>query len=170
MNSYYPCPFANKNMYRDPDPETMPADFSQFIYPQNRKEGLQLIKESVSGEREDELFYDYLISVAPTDEAKNIIMGIRDDERKHNKLLRMVYKQLTGKTLPPPEQPSFERPRSYCAGIKKAIKGEVGAVIRYRKILYSMQDRVYMNILIEIMTDEIRHASLYNLLYTMGKC
>lgn len=54
--------------------------------------------------------------------------------------------------------------------MKKALRGELGAVERYRKILFSMQDRVYMNILIEIITDELRHASLYNLLYTMGKC
>lgn len=168
MNTYFPCPFTYNRLYRDPEP--MPADFSQYMYPQNRREGLQLMKDAVSGEREDELFYDYLISVAPTDEARKIITGIRDDERKHNKLFRMVYKQLTGKTLPPPEQPTFEKPRSYCAGVKKALRGELGAVERYRKILFSMQDRVYMNILIEIITDELKHASLYNLLYTMGKC
>ncbi|MFE0556092.1 hypothetical protein ACFW1P_09160 [Paenibacillus sp. NPDC058910] len=31
-------------------------------------EALALIEQAVSGEREDELFYDYLVSVAPTTE------------------------------------------------------------------------------------------------------
>ncbi|KZL88551.1 hypothetical protein CLMAG_62060 [Clostridium magnum DSM 2767] len=45
------------------------------------EEALALIKEAIQGEREDELFYDYLLSLAPTKEEKDIIASIRDDEK-----------------------------------------------------------------------------------------
>ncbi|MDF2504886.1 ferritin-like domain-containing protein [Clostridium sp.] len=170
MEHYYRCPFAYNqhyyNMYRNegniqPDPYTYPGNFPG---------ALRLIEEAVTGEREDELFYDYLISAAPTQEAKNIIGGIRDNEIKHNKLFRKIYTDLTGKVLPVNQNVNFERPSSYCDGIKKALQGELAAVQRYRRILFALQNRVHINMLTEIITDEIRHANLYNFLFTLGRC
>ena len=170
MQFFYQCPYdfypIDDDMYRkqmimQPDP---------FTYPENVPEAIQLIINAVSGEREDELFYDFLISVAPTAEAKNIIQGIRDDERKHNKMFRKIYPQLTGKMLPPIQEVEFERPPSYCDGVKKALLGELGAVQRYRRILFALQNRIHINMLTEIITDELRHANLYNLLFSLGQC
>lgn len=42
---------------------------------------LILMKEAIQDERADELFYDYLISAPPTQEEKDIITSIRNDER-----------------------------------------------------------------------------------------
>ena len=47
-------------------------------------QAIDLIMQSVSGEKEDEMFYDILIKQAPTEKEKNIITSIRNDERKHN--------------------------------------------------------------------------------------
>ena len=49
-------------------------------------QAIELIRTSVGNEREDELFYDNLIKIAPTDKEKDIIKSIRDDEKKHNKI------------------------------------------------------------------------------------
>ena len=40
------------------------------------------------------MFYDILIEQAPTDKEKNIIKSIRNDERKHNQILRELYYNL----------------------------------------------------------------------------
>lgn len=141
-----------------------------YAYPQNLPGALQLIREAVAGEREDALFYDYLISVAPSEEDKNIIRSIRDDERKHFRLFRQVYYELTGQSIPPGQDTEFERPASYCAGIEKALFGELGAVERYRRILFALQDRRQINMLTEIITDEIKHAGKYNFLYSRNRC
>ncbi|HBD01414.1 MAG TPA: rubrerythrin, partial [Lachnoclostridium sp.] len=37
-------------------------------------------------------------------------------------------------------------------------------------ILYAMQSRVHINMMIEIITDEIRHGILYNYLYAKNGC
>lgn len=145
-------------------------DVSKYIFPMNLPQALNLISGAVSGETEDRQFYGYLLSVAPSDEDKNIISGIRDDEIKHFQLFRQIYFDLTGQVLPPPGNVTFEQPASYCAGIARAIKGEQGAVVRYRQILFAMQSRVHINMMTEIITDEIRHGSLYNYIYSRNGC
>lgn len=166
MNCFYQCPFAYNSMYRNEMQMPMTAD--PYTYPGNLPGAIKLIQNAIAGEREDELFYDYLIKVAPNQEAKNIIMGIRNDERKHNAMFRKMYPQLAGKPVPTMNEEPFEKPKSYCDGIKKALMGELNAVRNYRMILFAMQNRVHINMITEIITDELRHASLYNYLYTSG--
>ncbi|WMJ79952.1 ferritin-like domain-containing protein [Clostridium sp. MB40-C1] len=133
------------------------------------QKSLKLIKEAVSGEREDELFYDYLISVAPTRNEKEIIVSIRDDERKHNKMFRMIYRDLTGMDIEADENIDFEKPVSYLDGIKRALFGELKAVEKYRIIRQGLPTRYYRDMLFEIITDEIKHACKYNYLFTLNK-
>ena len=141
-----------------------------YIYPNNVPQALKSIQEAVAGEAEDRKFYQYLIDTAPSNEDKEIITGIRDDEIGHFGLFRQVYYQLTGQMLPPTQDVAFQKPASYCAGIKKAIIGEQNAVRKYRRILFALQNRVQINILTEIITDELRHGILYNYLYAKNGC
>ena len=69
-------------------------------------EAISLIKKSVGDEKEDEEFYDSLIKSAPNVKSREIITSIRNDERKHNQILRDVYFRLTGMRLPPSNQTS----------------------------------------------------------------
>lgn len=141
-----------------------------YTYPSNLPGALQLITEAVKGEMEDRLFYEYLIGTAPKEEDKNIIRGIRDNEISHFGLFRQIYFELTGQMLPPPEKALFSQPETYCHGIKGALMGEQNAVVKYRKILFAMQNRRHINMLTEIITDEIRHGILYNYLYSKNSC
>ena len=133
-------------------------------------EALNLIKNAVEGETEDRLFYEYLINNASSRKDKEIIKGIRDDEIKHAKLFRQLYYEHTGKIIGPDKNVSFEKPASYCDGLIKALMGEQNAVRKYRKILFAMKERSHINTLTEIITDEIRHGSLYNLLIHNNDC
>ncbi|AJE10319.1 ferritin-like domain-containing protein [Clostridium botulinum] len=91
-------------------------DFTKYDF----NKALELVKDAVQGEREDELLYDYLISKAPNNEEKEIIGSIRDDERKHRKMFKFVYKFYTGKDIEASDGAGdFEKPRSYIDGIKK---------------------------------------------------
>jgi rubrerythrin len=125
-------------------------------------EALALIKQAVEGERTDELFYDYLISLAPTEEEKKIIRSIRNDEIKHNKMFREIYKAFTGQTITPPKEVEFEKPKSYIGGIRKALFGELSAMEKYRDIRAGLPNRYYRDMVFEILTDELKHADKYN--------
>ena len=132
------------------------------------EEALALVKDAIQGEREDELFYDYLISVAPTQEEKNIITDIRNDERRHNKMFRQIYKAFTCQEVAPPADVKFDKPKSYIEGIKKALFGELAAVEKYRDIRAGLPYRYYRDMVFEIITDELKHADKYNYILTIN--
>ena len=50
-----------------------PSENNKIINKSQLNKALEGIREAVQGEREDELFYDYLISIAPTSGEKEII-------------------------------------------------------------------------------------------------
>jgi rubrerythrin len=170
MQFCFQCPYGYKTRCDDMHRYEMMRQADPFTYPQNFPEALQIIENAVTGEREDEIFYDYLMNIAPSQEARSIIQGIRDDEKKHNKMFGKIYIELTGHMIRAIKQEVAAKPESYCDGIKKALLGELVAVQKYRKVLFALQDRAQINMLTEIITDELRHANLYNLLFHMGKC
>ena len=112
----------------------------------------------------------WLISNAKTEEERQIIGSIRDDEVGHFELFRQIYYDLTGMDLRQVSEETFIPPESYCEGIARALLGEQNAVRNYRKILYAMQSRIHINMLIDIITDEIRHGILYNYLFSRNGC
>lgn len=172
----FPYPPGHKPYPPRPEPYPPPKPVcpevmnDYYTYPQNLVPALELIEEAVADERHDEMFYDYMIKIAPTKEDKEIIAGIRDDERKHNNLFRHIYCELTGEVLPAAKKGEFRKPKTYCDGIQTAFMGELAAVEKYRKILYAMQDRRHINMLVEIITDEQKHAAKWDHLFAVNEC
>lgn len=139
-------------------------DFSQEAF----NTALNLIKEAVQGERADELKYDYLISVAPSQEEKDIIISIRDDERNHRKWFKDVYKYYTGEEIEAKDgEEEFVKPTSYLEGISEAVFGELGAMEKYRFIREGLPVRLFRDTVFRILTDEMKHATKYN--YILNK-
>lgn len=129
------------------------------------KDAISLIKKSVEDEKEDEVFYNSIIAQAPTEKEKNIIRSIRDDEIKHNQILRNLYYEFTGERLPLSQQvQQTSTNMDYKANLERALFGELDAVSKYRKILGAMPSGNAYTLLMAIMTDEIRHAIKYNFL------
>ncbi|AEY67043.1 ferritin-like domain-containing protein [Clostridium sp. BNL1100] len=133
-------------------------------------EALELIEQAIKGETQDRLFYQYLLDNAPALLDREIIEEIRNNEIKHAKMFRQLYFEHTGKTLKPDENVTFEKPRTYCDGLRGALMGETNAIKNYRRILAAMKNRKHINMLVEIITDELRHAPLYNLLIHNNDC
>ena len=99
------------------------------------KDALASIKDSVEGEIEDAAFYTMLLSLTSNKEDIEIINSIISDEKKHNLLLRNLYFELTNKKLPENrDEKNVDNMLNYRRNLKKAL------------------------------TDEIRHANLYNYL------
>lgn len=125
---------------------------------------LTLVKEAIQDERKDELFYDYLITTASTEEEKNIISSIRDDERKHNKYFKEIYEFYSDKNSPLDIDINFEKPTSYIEGVKKAKFGELSAVEKYRDIRAGIPNEFFRDMVFEIITDELKHGEKYDYL------
>lgn len=128
-------------------------------------QAIELIKKSVENEKEDEQFYNLLLQQASSLETKEIIKSIRDDEKKHNQILRKLYYEFTGQILP--NDTFLNKTNNYTTfneNLKKAMFGELNAVKKYRKILGTMPSGNSYTLLMAIVLDELRHANLYNFL------
>lgn len=121
------------------------------------------ILNSIKNEKEDEVFYTNLIEMAP-DYAKDIISSIRDDETRHNEILRFVYSNITGEVAKNSDENVQKQEMTYAEGLEKAFFDEIAAVKKYRRIMGAMPNTKLHTLLMSIMTDELRHASLYNYL------
>lgn len=133
-------------------------------------QAIESIRQSVGDEKEDELFYDNLIKQAPTEKEKEIIKSIRDDEKKHNQILRELYYNFTGHVIPANvSATTIDQKSDYKENLEKALFGELNAVVRYRRIMGTMPSGNSYTLLMSIMTDELRHANKYNFLIHNAK-
>ncbi len=129
------------------------------------EQALESIRKSIGDEKEDEVFYSYLISLSPDDETKMILESIREDERKHNRYLKEIYYDLTGVQYKNENSENIQPPMlSFAEGIKKAFFGETDASEKYRNILKAMESKKNYDKILEIALDELKHSSKYNYL------
>jgi len=159
--------YANYNNYYIPR-ENLPwvLDFATKSAQYNLNTAVTMIKNSVTDELEDAAMYEALINIAPTEEAKEIITSIREDEKIHNRLLREIFTKLAGVILPSTGEDTNYPKITYIEGIKKAFMGELKAVEKYREILMYMPNKELYDKILYIMTDETKHAIKYNYLIT----
>lgn len=130
----------------------------------------RLLEEALADEMHDRLTYEKLMEQMPTPDQCEIVRSIRDDEIKHFHMFQLLYQELCQRPphcLPKPEtscQPCL------CEAIQQAILGELGAVETYRRILFLLCNQRQRDMLLEIITDEMKHAIKWNLLYTRNCC
>lgn len=158
---------SSNNFYMPRENLPWILDYTNKSVQYNLNTALTMIKNSVSDEIEDAAMYEALINMAPSEQAKEIITNIRDDEKIHNRLLREIFTELSGVVLPNVIDTSNYPKTTYIDGIQNAFMGELKAVEKYRELLAYMPNKELYNKLLYIMTDEMKHAIKYNYLITM---
>ncbi len=138
--------------------------------PDKLERSLCLILEALGDETSDRMFYNCLLEIAPDCEQRDIIKSIRDDEIKHFKMFRMIYREITCEPPVAKQKQDFEMPDNYCAAIQQAIFGELGAVETYRKIMFGLCSQRHRDMLFEIISDELKHSVKWNFLYSKNRC
>lgn len=152
-----------------------------FIYPfekapwemplgyEGLKRAVDLMEFAIQKEKDDVEFYNVLIELAPTEEEKVMLTTIRDDELKHGRMYRKMYREITGEEAQVSDQVQLELPKTYVEGIIEAIFHEFDALDKYNTIQYGLQSELYQDMLLEIRADEFKHGSTLNYLYTLNK-
>lgn len=137
-------------------------------YDQKLQAELESVKQAVQGEIKDALFYNYLISMAPTSQEKVIISAIKEEDLRHSKQFERIYRDFTGIGIEYEEDENFQIPNSYLDGIQNAMFEELRDVVKYRSIRRRLPEGAYRDILFDIITDELMHASIFNHLFTLN--
>lgn len=135
---------------REIDMRDMFADYERFIAD---------LYKAIGDEAEAAEFYTMLMKCAPNDFARDQIKHARDDERKHYGQLSRLYWCLTGR------RPMIPKPRvekvSYKKGLRIALDDELEAAEHYRSMLLATGNFGIRDLLFEIMTDEMEHATRF---------
>ena len=131
---------------------------------------LSLIEEAISLEREKKEFYDYIISLAPAEEDRRILMSIREAEMEHIELFKRMYAELSGQVPGALRQWNHTRPRSYCEALKNGLFSLLEAVENHQEIMWALEDRRYTKLVNDIIIDELRDAHLFNFLFAKNAC
>lgn len=131
------------------------------------KEAIELIKKSIDDEKKHKKFYDLLVSLTNNKEDIDIINSIIVDKKRHNEMLKKIYFELTENKLVEDRKDDFkDNMLNYRKNLEKALMDELDAIKKYRKIMAAMPDKKKYSVIMEILTDELRHANLYNFLIT----
>jgi rubrerythrin len=131
---------------------------------------LGLIIDALQKERVDELNYNYLIENAPTQEEADIIASIRDDDRLHRQWYRDIVRYYTNQEVEINDEAyGFTEPSSYLDGIKNSMFDELSDMAKYRIIREGLPSRFLRDVVLRILTDEMKHATLYNYIITINK-
>lgn len=149
--------------------EIEPWEDREYVGYDALSRALILIEEAVQDEKQEETLYNYLIENAPTEEEKVIIATIRDDEIKHGRMFRSIYRDITGEEIIASEVEAIEPPESYIEGLADALFGELSNVEKYREIRKGLPTERYRDMLLDIITDEFKHGAKFNYLFTLNK-
>lgn len=135
---------------------TVPAD----------KKLLSMIEEAVCDERRDSYYYKELMNIVRNPKDREVIRSIYMDEIKHEKLLIEIYKMLTGRNIPDMDCEMIPPTLNIVNNYEKSIFGELEGMEFYRQLYFLFQNQEIRDMLFEIITDEQKHATKFNYLFS----
>lgn len=137
------------------------------IYNPDLESVLEMIRQAIASERSGREFYNRLSELAPGEEEREIINDIREDEARHARMFRQIYREISGSrpAFSEEEGEDYDRWIEYSTGLREGLFDELEAVRLYRQIYFGMRSRRHRNMLFDIITDEQIHADLFNYLY-----
>lgn len=131
----------------------------------NRKflEAIGDLNEAFQDERSDLVYYEYLASMASSEEEKKIIYSIMQEERVNASLFRRMYEELSGVDVSRDPKEKLVMPESYLAGISEAINREAREIERYKAIRERFPTgSSYIYTLSNIIANELNHITQLN--------
>ncbi|MEB3100825.1 ferritin-like domain-containing protein [Ferviditalea candida] len=123
------------------------------------------LEKAINGEHEAILTYEKLAQLAPNEDFRRIITGIRNDEIQHIRHFADIYSRLTGGRQP--YLAPVTLPTSFRAGVEESFRDELEDSKFYRDVSAATGDLYAQKALMLASHDEQRHASWF--LYMLHK-
>lgn len=140
--------------------EQLSEEINKYLY----KEVIKKINILINIDNSDE--YEFLASVIGNDKDKVIIEQIRDDEKKHKKLLQDIYKSINGKIMENTykQENTMYKNNNYIDCLENVLCNKQKAIESYRDILRKIPE-YYKDVIFEIIFTELLHSNKLNYLY-----
>jgi rubrerythrin len=148
---------------------------SEGVYPSptQLEESIYKIGNSVESDEIIIRYYQWLINHIPiseltseqSDRIRNTLETILIDRINHNNILKDMYYQLTGNVVTIVEK-QFAEPENFKIEIMEEFVRALEGIQKYRLIMFGLPSLYYRDLIYIIISDKIRHASLYNYILT----
>ncbi len=125
---------------------------------------LEMIKNAMKDEKKAQKFYRYMMDKSQCESDKEMFREIRNDEKKHYRLLQEIYRDLTCECYCVGDV-DVKRPKGFCRAMKAAICDEMQAISDYENLAYYLCDMRHREIICSIIGDERCHAQKIAALY-----
>jgi rubrerythrin len=133
------------------------GDFDQR---QQQKQLLKEITKAVNDEFQAIHYYTRLAEIAPNKQARQAILGIRQDEIKHFHWFAKGYLDISRKY--PRITLGVSLPSSYKRGVRVSIKDEQETVPFYQSLASKIHDQQLKERFSKAAEDEYRHAQIFS--------
>ncbi|WP_228548333.1 ferritin-like domain-containing protein [Sporosarcina obsidiansis] len=126
------------------------------VYPNPNIQTINNLLKAMHGEYHAIYCYEILANQAPTQDIKNKILEIRNDEMRHYQTFWVLYFQLTGKE---PEIKLTEGcAKDYMSGVKAAFMDEQATVDFYHEAARKTTNPIISSAFTQASADEQNHA------------
>ena len=135
------------------------GNHSASIFRENQKP-IQEINKAINDEFNAIHYYTRLAELAPNEQFRQGILGVRQDEIRHFSGFSRSYFELTGHF--PNISLNVDLPASFKKGIHHSIKDEKGTVPFYKEIASKITNPKIQNRFLRAAADEQRHYELFS--------
>ena len=165
--TYFMTMGGETSMYEDYFYTYTPYYYDDDFFRQGDAQLINDIQKAINGEFSAIACYAELARMAPTEEERNQILEIREDERHHFETFSMIYTNLTGRQ--PSPQITEECANTYTRGLVASFKDEQETVDFYLDLGDKAQDMFIKETFRRAAADEQNHAVWFSFLFDNTK-
>lgn len=129
---------------------------------------LQMIKTAMRNEKKSAKFYCFMMDKSECEADREMFKEIRNDEKKHYRLLQEIYRELTCECYCV-NNAEVKRPKGFCRAMKAAICNEMQAVSDYEVLAGYLCEMRHKEVICSIIADERCHAQRIAALYQFAQ-
>ena len=127
-----------------------------------------MIKDAMKEEKKAARYYRYLADKTHCREEKDLLQGIRADEKRHYCMLGDLYQEVTCDKYEV-DKVRVKKPCEFCEGLKSAICDELDTISAYERLAYALPNIKQKEVVCCILNDEREHAQKLAALYKRSR-
>jgi hypothetical protein len=126
----------------------------------NIQESIRILELLLPAIKENQLLYNYLISISPTKKERLLIEYIKENLLEEYNIIIDMYKNLTKiNDIELPQDTHTSRPPNFKQGIKKGIFSILNIIEKYRLLFVNIPNRYYKDIIFKFILEQVNDAN-----------
>ena len=131
---------------------------------EEKEQTVALVSQALQVQKRSVRAYEIIAASAPNVGARDLLLGIRREERRHYYLLEVIYEEQTGQAYMV-QRPSLSLPRQYSDMLKTALCDKLAAIDFYENLREQIACQKNQMLVEWIISEQKEHARILAALY-----